>query len=141
MRACGASIAMHSVDQSHNSCHREGIERQKRRRKEEGQYGPHASVVSPTTSSKTNTAGVALCSTVIDACFMGEFNRLALCFVVFFCPLFRPFGTLVLASSNPLAPIIISAPLITDNKETWRRCAVHNSRDFFSDTAGKDLFF
>lgn len=51
-----------------------------------------------------------------------------------------PFGILVLASSNPLAPIIISALLITDNKETWRRCAAHNSQDSFPNTAGKDLF-
>lgn len=79
-----------------------------------------------------NTAAVALYSTVINACSAVEFTAW-LCFVLFcfFCPPFRLFGTLVLASSNPLAPIIISALLITHNKETWRRCAVHNSRDFF----------
>lgn len=45
--------------------------------------------------------------TVIDAYFIREFTV----FLWFF-------GTLVLLSSNPLAPIIISTVLITDNKKT-----------------------
>ena len=60
-----------------------------------------------TPSSKQTQLAFGLYFTVIDAYFMREFTV----FLWFF-------GTLVLLSSNPLAPIIISAVLITDKKKT-----------------------